>query len=50
MKSYSVWFKENGEWYRDTRGVNKLYAECVRDYYLDRGIRAEVREEDQNDF
>ena len=45
MKSYKVIAKQFGKWEVTDIHLNKLYAECIRDYYLDRGIEACVEEE-----
>jgi hypothetical protein len=45
MKSYKVVAKQFGKWEVTDIHLNKLAAECIRDYYLDRGIEACVEEE-----
>lgn len=45
MKSYKVLVNRFGGWYVSDFGLNKLAAEAIRDYYLDRGIDACIAEE-----
>ena len=44
--SYKVYVCCSGDvWYWTDEGLNLLAAESIRDYYLERGVKAEVREE-----
>lgn len=45
MESYRIWVKSGNKFYVDESGINKLYAECVRDYYTSRGIEAYIENE-----
>lgn len=48
MKSYKVIAKQFGKWEVTDIHLNKLAAECIRDYYLGRGIEACVEEDQEN--
>ena len=45
MESYRVMVKSGNRYCIDESGINKLYAECVRDYYTARGIEAYIENE-----
>ena len=47
MKGYSVWICRQGNWWRTDSGLNVLAAEAIRDYYADRGIKTEIRYEEE---
>lgn len=45
MKSYKVLVKRFDHWEVTDINLNRLAAECIRDYYLDRGHEACIEEE-----
>ncbi len=45
MMSYKVIAKVFGEWEATDIHLNKMAAECIRDYYIERGHEAYIEKE-----